>query len=148
MKTAVKQFKGQYSFLSNFAGSFVWYEGVEYPTVEHAFQAAKTLDLEERKKFEYMDYAGNAKKCGRKVTLRPDWEEVKVDIMLDLLRQKFKHEKHRQPLIATGTAHLEEGNNHGDKFWGTVRGEGKNTLGKLLMQVREEILNEGSHNGS
>lgn len=78
---------------------------------------------------------------GREDEYRDDWYEIRVEIMLDLLRQKFAHPELRQMLLDTGDAELLEGNNWGDVFWGVDQdtGEGQNWLGRLLMQVREEI---------
>ena len=73
------------------------------------------------------------------MTYRDGWENIKNAVMLDLLRQKFAQEPFKSLLLATGDVHLEEGNQHGDKYWGTVNGEGLNWLGKLLMQVRAEL---------
>lgn len=132
-------------FLSNFYPVTVSFEGERYAAVEDAFQAAKTLDPKERMLIQLCQTPADARKCGRKVTLRPDWNAVKVNIMLDLLRQKFSNPTLRELLLATGDAELVEGNQHHDNFWGncTCRRcaeiEGKNQLGELLMQVRSEL---------
>ena len=100
-----------------------------YPSSEHAFQAAKTFDIEERKKFQKYSTPKSAKQHGRKVKLRPDWENVKIQVMKNIVKDKFtRNEDIRQLLLATEDAHLEEGNFHGDKFWGTVNREGENWL--------------------
>ena len=135
----ITSFRGKYFFLSNFYPCFVNFEGARYPSVEHAFQAAKTLNLNDRKSFEVIRAASEAKRAGRQVSLRSDWNEVRESVMLQCLRSKFSNEDLRKMLISTGDAILEEGNNHGAKFWGTVNGQGDNRLGKLLMKVREEI---------
>lgn len=135
----ITSFRGNYFFLSNFYPCFVEFEGLRYPSVEHAFQAAKTLNLNDRKSFQVIRAASEAKRVGRQVSLRPDWDEIRESVMLQCLRSKFSDEYLRKMLIATGDKILEEGNNHGDKFWGTVNGQGDNHLGKLLMKVREEI---------
>jgi ribA/ribD-fused uncharacterized protein len=85
---------------------------------------------------------GKAKRLGRKVTLRANWELIKIDVMLDLVRQKFQDPDLAWMLINTGDAELIEGNHWGDKFWGVCNGEGENHLGKILMQVRDEILKD------
>lgn len=132
-------------FLSNFYPVTVSFEGERYAAVEDAFQAAKTLDPKERMLIQLCQTPADARKCGRKVTLRPDWNAVKVSIMLELLRQKFSNPTLRELLLATGDAELVEGNQHHDNFWGncTCRRcaeiEGKNQLGELLMQVRSEL---------
>lgn len=85
----IDSFSGQYRFLSNFYPSVIDYEGFEYPTVEHAFQAAKTYDLNERRRIAASATPGDAKRRGRKVKLRDDWETVCRDVMLELIREKF-----------------------------------------------------------
>lgn len=132
-------------FLSNFYPVTVSFEGERYAAVEDAFQAAKTLDPKERMLIQLCQTPADARKCGRKVTLRPDWNAVKVNIMLELLRQKFSNPTLRELLLATGDAELVEGNQHHDNFWGNctckkcAEIEGKNQLGELLMQVRSEL---------
>lgn len=135
---AIEEFQGSYRFLSNFWPASVEYDGVTYPTVEHAFQAAKTLNKEERNKFQNIT-AAQAKKLGRTVTLRSDWEEVKVSIMKELLEKKFSHSKLRDKLSQTKPHKLIEGNYWNDTFWGVCRGVGKNTLGELIMEIRETL---------
>lgn len=138
-ETAITSFRNNYDFLSNFYAAPVTYEGITYPNVETAFQAQKTLDPAVRRTFVNVS-PGEAKRMGRRVVLRPDWETVKDGIMLDLLRQKFTQNPDLEAkLQLTGHAHLEEGNTWGDRYWGTVNGVGKNMLGLLLMQVRGEL---------
>lgn len=136
----ISSFTGAFRFLSNFAPSPVFYDGVLYTTVEHAYQAAKGNDAFYRKKIFETVRPGDAKRLGRAVKLRPDWEDVKTGIMLDLLRQKFANDFLRELLLSTGDAKLIEGNHWGDTFWGVCNGVGQNMLGRLLMQVREEIF--------
>lgn len=139
----INSFRGKYFFLSNFYPCTVVYEGMTYPSVEHAFQAAKTLDIEVRKGFQVCPTPEEAKYCGRRVKLRGDWEDIKIEVMTSLVRDKFTrniaHMDLRAALLDTGSAELEEGNNHRDKFWGTVKGSGRNELGKILMQIRTEL---------
>lgn len=139
---AITSFRGSFSFLSNFYPCSIHYEGILYPSVEHAHQAAKSLDPAVRKKFlnpGRRGGAGAAKRLGRQVVLRADWEEVKLGIMLTLLRQKFRTGELRHALLATGDAELIEGNTWFDFYWGVCNGRGDNHLGKLLMQVRDEL---------
>jgi ribA/ribD-fused uncharacterized protein len=132
----IKGFFGKYRFLSNFHVIPVIYEGVEYPATENAYMAAKTLDLELRKQFENLT-PSEAKKLGRSISLRPDWEEVKYDIMKEVCRYKFtKHQDMRDCLLETGDKYLEETNSWGDKIWGVCDGAGLNLLGKILMEIR------------
>lgn len=142
--TSINSFRGKYSFLSNFYPCTVELDGMLYPSVEHAFQAAKTFDIEKRKGFQVCPTPADAKSFGRQVDLRSDWESVKIDIMLQLVRSKFIRNRSdvdlSQLLVDTGDAYIEEDNNHKDQFWGTVNGVGRNELGKILMQVRSEII--------
>ena len=136
----IKEFQGQYRFLSNF-----WYVNVvldehTYPSVEHAYVAAKTLSHGER--FCLMNPAmkpGEAKQIGRRLTLRDDWEQVKLEVMEDLVRQKFSMSPLKEMLLMTGQQELIEGNRWGDTFWGVCNGKGQNHLGKILMKVRSEL---------
>ncbi|MBF0555554.1 MAG: NADAR family protein [Nitrospirae bacterium] len=136
----VKQFRGEYSFLSNFYASEIAYEGLIYPSVENAFQAAKVLDNTKRVEFTTVK-AGSAKKLGRKVLLRSDWNTARIIIMKELLIIKFSQEPLRSMLLSTGNAILEEGNTWNDTFWGISlkTGRGSNMLGRLLMEVRGEL---------
>ena len=139
--TRIKQFKGDSRFLSNFYPAQVDHDGITYPTVEHAFQAAKTLDFGHRWRISKLGSPGAAKRAGRRVTLRPDWETAKGIIMLELVLQKFTRPALRQQLLSTAEAELIEGNWWHDNYWGDCSCEdcdqpGKNLLGKILMDVR------------
>lgn len=135
----INKFRGANRFLSNFFETDVTWEGLTYPSSEAAFQAAKTLDLEERKRFCTMPPT-QAKREGYKVKLRNDWEEVKIRVMYEIALAKFsQNEFLKQKLLATGNEWLEEGNTWGDKTWGTVNGVGNNYLGKVLMAVRSVL---------
>ena len=134
----INSFAGRNSFLSNFFPCKIRFEGITYLTSEHAFQAAKTLDIDERKQIALAPTAGKAKRMGRKLKLRRDWESVRIEIMEAILRIKFSDPDLLARLLETGTEELIEGNNWGDRFWGKVDGEGENHLGKLLMKIRDE----------
>lgn len=140
----VVAFSGEYRWLSNFYPAKVRLDGEVYPTVEHAYQAAKAaLDgpaaVAIRRTIQRASTPGEAKKIGNSLRLRKDWESVKLGVMLDLLRQKFEHAELRTLLLGTGDAELIEGNWWNDTFWGVVDGKGKNHLGRLLMKVRKEL---------
>lgn len=135
----IREFQGQFRFLSNFYPAEVELDEVTYPTVEHAYQAAKTRDLLLRRGIRNAQRPGLAKRWGRSIRPRSDWEEVKVGIMHQLVKQKFSREPLKSQLLATGDAELIEGNTWGDKFWGKFCGEGENHLGRILMEVREEL---------
>lgn len=141
----IYEFKGEYRFLSNFYPASVALDKHIYKSVEHAYQASKTLDPEQRKYVrESCPKPGDAKRYGRRVTLRPDWEKIKLDVMLELLQQKFCWPPLREKLLATGDAELREGNDWYDVYWGVsnLTGKGQNHLGKMLMQVRKELRKE------
>lgn len=135
----IDRFEGKYAFLSNFFPSEFKYEGIFYPTNEHFFQAMKTLDIKERRAIANAANPGLAKHLGRTVTLRSDWEQIKEDVMLQGLRLKFTDVNLGNMLLDTGDEELVEGNWWGDQTWGVCRGVGENKLGKLLMQVRDEL---------
>jgi ribA/ribD-fused uncharacterized protein len=142
MPSKIDRFSGQFFGLSNFSPATVHLEGERYPTVEHAYQAAKTTVHEERRIIQFSPSPGMAKRHGQKATLRPDWEEIRLRVMEDLLRQKFMIPSYALLLLRhTKNAELIEGNTWGDRFWGQVDGEGENHLGKILMKLRAELEN-------
>lgn len=128
-------FEGDYSWLSNFWPAEIALDGMVFPSVEHAYQAAKA-DLSQRAVFLGCT-AGKAKRLGRRVAQRADWERVRVDIMRSLIQQKFaRGSVLGQKLKATGARKLVEGNAWGDVFLGVCEGQGRNQLGELLMEQR------------
>jgi ribA/ribD-fused uncharacterized protein len=140
MREPITRFRNEYKFLSNFFPADVEFEGDVYHSVEHAYQAAKSTLRQDRCLIRGTKKAGAAKYQGKfYISLRPGWEDMKLEVMLLLLRQKFTIPALRDALLATGDAELIEGNYWGDFYWGVCEGVGKNHLGKLLMQVREEI---------
>lgn len=139
MKT-ISRFKGEYEFLHNYYPHPILYEGISYPTNEHAFQAAKTLNNKIRKQISACETPGEAKKMGNSIPLRRDWEIIKTDIMEDLCRLKFADPVLKKRLLSTVGCYLIEGNHWGDTCWGMVNGKGENRLGKILMSIRDEFL--------
>ena len=136
-------FFGDYRFLSNFWYCTIEFEGEKYRTTEHAYQAAKTLDPKERKVIQEETHPAGARRKGQVLKLRDDWEEVKLKLMLEFTRQKFKNNDIlAKKLLDTGDSYLEETNTWGDKFWGVCRGIGENNLGNILMKVRDELRQE------
>ena len=136
----ITQFRDEYFFLSNFYLCNIEYNGFKYTSVEAAFQAQKCLDKNVMAEFTKMT-PGQAKKHGRKVKLRNDWESVKLSIMEELIRIKFTSNRDiQQLLLDTQNAELIEGNNWNDRFWGVCKGKGENNLGKILMKIRNEFL--------
>ena len=144
----ITSFDGEYSFLSNFAECEVIYESEFYPTVEHAYVAAKTSDLELRKVIQALEYPGQAKRFGRKLKLIDNFDLRKTNIMLGLLRQKFYQPKFRELLLNTGTETIIEGNTWNDQFWGATydinsdKWVGKNMLGMYITSIRLELIIE------
>lgn len=135
----IKGFFGPYRFLSNFHVADVMYEGLRYPSTEAAFQAAKSLDKEERLQIAILSQPKFAKRAGRRLALRSDWESVKDQVMYDVCLDKFtRHADLKKALLETGSAYLEETNTWGDRYWG-VDGHGKNRLGQILMRIRDEL---------
>ena len=133
--TAIVGFRGDYFFLSNMYSCKVH----GYRSAESAFQAAKCADPAGRDAFRNLSGA-EAKKLGKRVVLRPDWEEIKLDVMYAALKCKFtENPELKRKLLATGSTYLEERNTWGDTYWGTVGGVGHNHLGELLMILREEL---------
>ena len=135
----IDKFDGEYAFLSNFYYSPFMFQGRQYPTVEHFFQAHKAKTYEDFISVLVEPTPKGAKQVGRKIKMREDWEMVKDTIMLEGLRAKFSIKGLREKLLATGDEELIEGNHWHDTYWGVCNGVGKNKLGKMLMQVREEI---------
>jgi len=115
-----------------------------FQSIEHAFQASKVLDRDVQYVIRDAGTPGKAKKLGRKAKLRKDWEEVKLDIMYELVKAKFdQHLDLKMHLLATGDAELVEGNTWRDGFWGVKEdGVGENHLGKILMRVRQEFRDQ------
>ena len=135
----IKQFQGEFSFLSNFYDSPFKAGRVTWPTVEHFFQAMKTTDPKMREKIRLMTYPGDAKRAGRRLVLRPDWDDIKLDVMEYALMNKFYYNSSlAYKLVDTNPAQLIEGNYWHDTYWGVDlnTGLGQNHLGRLLMQIR------------
>ncbi len=138
----IMNFRGQFRFLSNFypVPHGVWFMDVRYPTVEHAYVAGKTLDINTRIHVTRHQSPADVKADGRRIKLRKDWDEFKLLHMEGLLRGKFQPGTGLADLLMrTGTAKLVEGNTHGDTFWGRCRGKGANHLGLLLMEIRDDL---------
>lgn len=150
----INSFRGAYFFLSNFSPAEVYLNfplvvipneihpyQQKYRTVEHAFQAAKFSDVKLRDTIRSCKTPNLAKKIahGHKHLWRSDWDQVRLQVMAELLHQKFNQEPLRSQLLATGDASLVEGNWWHDTFWGICNGYGDNWLGQLLMQLREYL---------
>lgn len=152
MIKAINGFDGKYEFLSNFHLEWVEWGDIMYPTNEHAFQAAKTLLISQRLEIAELATPGQAKRAGRKVKLRTDWEQIKTIIMGEVVLNKFQQNPElKKLLLETGDAELIEKNCWHDNIWGNCdcgrekcRVVGENRLGIILMLVREIFRNENN----
>jgi ribA/ribD-fused uncharacterized protein len=134
----------EFAFLSNFYRWPIEWEGRTWPTTEHAYQAAKlnpslANSTEQQEMIQHCASPALAKRLGRRIEMRSDWDAVKLEIMRELLWIKFSDPILRKKLRATGNTELIEGNWWNDTFWGVCDGVGQNWLGRLLMQIREAI---------
>ena len=169
----ITEFKGKYRWLSNFVECHVHVDnfgmcdleehlkkdfnlyddytllkenddiGGLFPSIENAYQFMKS-PTEEWYNICKTSTPGKVKRLSRKIKLRKDWEDVKVEVMTYLLVQKFSNGIYRDLLIRTGDAYIQEGNYWNDKFWGVClkTGEGKNTLGNIIMDIRKSIFSD------
>lgn len=137
----ITRFTGMYAFLSNMHMEPLMFEGEMWLSAEHAYQASKALKPVDRQRIRSLQSPRAAKRAGRLVEIRPDWERIKIDTMLRILRAKFiPTSRLAYHLIATHPNELIEGNYWNDRFWGVFEGVGENHLGKLLMKVRDELM--------
>ena len=141
----ILEFKGENSWLSNFAPCMFTYQGISYPTTEHFYQAWK-FDVDKRAKVAAAPTPGKAKQMGSKAKLCWNWDTVRVEVMKTALEYKFVHNLHYRSLLkATGNANLVEGNWWHDNFWGNCNCPkcreitGSNMLGKLIMDIRSRL---------
>ena len=142
----ISGFDGKYRFLSNFYEAPVSYNGIVYTNNEAAFQAQK--DPARQKEFADLN-ASEARRLGRRVTLRKDWEQIKISVMKGIVRAKFEQNPDlADKLLDTEDSYLEEENSWGDRIWGTVNGQGANNLGIILMEVRELIKDKNMEQSS
>lgn len=137
----IASFSGEYRFLSNFWIAPVEYEGIVYPSSEHAYQAAKTLNKDLRGAFAEITSPAEVKRLGQTITMRPDWDDVKINVMRDIVTAKFEQNPELMKMLMATKGHdLIEGNTWGDTFWGECPiGKGRNELGKILMSIRDDI---------
>lgn len=138
------EFEDQYAFLSNMYSCKVHYDGETFPCVETAFQYAKCANENEHERFlnEKGFYVSGrvARRIGQQVKMRDDWHDARLTVMYKLLEEKFYHnEELRQALKDTGNIYIQEDNTWGDTFWGVCNGEGYNMLGKMIMEIRQNI---------
>lgn len=142
----IAQFRGKWAFLSNFYAAPLHWEGIVYPSSEHAFNAGKTLEPDLRAWIARADTAREAKRRGHQVRLRDQWDDrVRYEVMRAVLRAKFTAAPVRiDALLGTEQGELVEGNTWHDLHWGICvcqshDGRGENHLGRLLMELRAEL---------
>lgn len=140
----INDFRGCNWFLSNYSRSPIKYQDLYFPTVEHAFAAAKTESFDDRVWIAGLSTPGQAKRYGRKVELRSDWDRIRYPVMRELLFLKFSRSRLAADLIDTGDHELIEGNEWHDTHWGVCncnqhKSTGLNYLGRMLMTLRDYL---------
>ena len=151
----INSFTGRYRFLSNFYPVEIEHQGIKYPSVEHYYVAMKIKGDQQidgkyltmndcRETISKMPDAGKVKKLGKILKIRKDWDQVKMDVMIWGIREKFKNEDLKEELLNTGDLQIIEGNSWHDNFFGVCscgpcQGKGQNNLGKILMKVRQDL---------
>lgn len=139
----IVRFDGDFAFLSNFFPCEVVFQGIKFPTTEHAYQAGKVEHDGLKLTISKQPTAGKAKRFTKKhkIPIRKDWDEVKFGIMEDVLRLKFSQPIFQRLLLATGNRPIVEENTWNDTIWGVCHytKQGDNHLGKLLMKIRDEL---------
>jgi ribA/ribD-fused uncharacterized protein len=156
----INSFRGRFVFLSNFYPCRIEHKGITYPSVEHYYVALKVTGMQFidgvyytgadfRELIARVIDAGDVKKLGRRVKVRSDWEEKKLEFMEWGVREKFKDPNLSEMLLDTGDLELIEGNNWHDVYYGKCychkcNGSGENYLGKILMKIREELKQQNS----
>lgn len=138
----ISSFSGKHFFLSNFFPVEIEFEGMVFPSSEHAYMASKSEDQAVRELILAAPTSGKAKKIGQEIVLRPEWDKFwRLHFMRIILEIKFaKGTECRRLLDETKGELLIEGNHWGDTFWGECPlGKGKNNLGKMLMTIRDGL---------
>lgn len=141
----IKEFQGEYRWLSNFSPVSIILDGNEYPSVEHAYMSAKSDD-NSWKLFcsNKNNKPGDVKRMSKNIRLIGDWNNIKLNIMRDCIEQKFEQEPYRTKLLKTGNEYIQEGNMWNDKYWGFClkTNKGENNLGKLIMVMHDKLKEE------
>lgn len=143
MSDPILGFFDDYRYLSNFWIAPMVVRNMQFPSMEHYYQAWKSCHPSDFEVIRNAITPGEAKRLGKNIQLRPDWELVKDRVMETGLRNKFTQNielKHK--LLSTGDSYLEETNTWNDTYWGVCKGKGKNKLGILLMSLRNELKME------
>jgi ribA/ribD-fused uncharacterized protein len=155
----INSFSGRWAFLSNFYLCKITHQGIVYPSSEHYYVAMKVKEdqlingkmcpaSDVREMISKISTPGQVKRFGRSLSIRKDWDSVKLKAMEWVIREKFtKHPDLKEMLIQTGNEEIIESNYWHDIFWGVCTCEkcgnkGENHLGKLIMKIRDEIRNQ------
>lgn len=139
----IEEFSGEYRWLSNFEPCKIVFQGIEYPSVEHAYQSAKSDNADWKKECSNVNAsAGYIKTKGKTVPLKSNWTDVKIDVMKECLLQKYTQQPYKNKLIETGDTYIQEGNYWNDKFWGVClkTHKGYNFLGLIIMEIRSQLI--------
>ena len=137
----IKEFKGDFRWLSNFAPCKIELDGLIYPSVEHAYMSAKNNNTYWKEFCMTEKSAGFVKKESYKLILTLDWDNKKIEVMKHSLIQKFNQEPYKSKLLNTENEFIQEGNMWNDKFWGVClkTGKGENNLGRMIMDIRTKL---------
>jgi len=141
----IKQFRNEYSWLSNMTPVKITYKGIEYASTEHAYMSAKSDDMGWKSRCaDHQIPAKQIKIESRDIILIDDWDFMKLFVMTEVTDLKYSQEPFRSKLLATGDVLIEEGNTWNDTFWGVdiKTGEGKNHLGHIIMEKRNNLKKE------
>jgi ribA/ribD-fused uncharacterized protein len=140
----ILEFQGDFRWLSNFATVSIAFNGLLFPSVEHAYVASKFKERATHLQIQKLATAGKAKRFGRvnKDNVRKDFDTIKLVHMESFIDEKFDNEPYKSLLLATGNTHIEEGNRWGDTYWGVCNGVGENNLGKLIMEKRAQLIKQ------
>lgn len=139
----ILEFKGDYRYLSNMYKVLFRIDNVLYLSVEHWYQANKTTNRDIYESIRKCSTPREAKAIGNQIELRPDWDDIKLDIMYKGVLAKFSQNEDLKSKLLSTRGLLVEGNYWGDQYWGVCNGVGENHLGKILMQVREVLRGNG-----
>ena len=142
----IDSFTDYFDFLHNNFQTPVYFSGILYPSVSHAYHAARSNDERTRRAILNAETFQSLGNIALRINDPIDWQEKKVKIMEQLVRDKFRRSKELQERLK-----LTEGrdlvmtyndNNSKNIFWGVVKGNGQNQLGRILMKIREDLLND------
>lgn len=136
----ISNFENDYSFLSNYFESTFVFQGLYYKSVEHAYQSMKAISHKDAEMIRLSETPDHAKKLSRIIKKKSNWDLIKRPLMKKIVKQKFLHNPILlSNLLDTFPQELIEGNWWGDTYWGLCNGVGQNQLGKILMELRDEL---------